>query len=510
MQIETYKTPCQETGKIVASKWIAYVLRPAETGLLCTSLLMDDPRFEQAINDLRAAQVAEFNSQVPPDELEKWRTKEVKPGTKNDYKKKQILSRAEIVNDRGPVGFLRNTDHNVRAQQLVHTLMLTRRYAFTQEDGGAGKMVQQQLDKSILTDPDRVEKIKAAMKAFRDSFPPNIPLVLSFHLDKPKKDPETGKIMLDQTGEVIYENPHIHGWMLDIEWDLKKNEWGKRSAAVGTAAGLAELHKKVNAAILHTTGSAFGDQAKKHDPARPARSQFTKRQSYWTQQYRGRQEEFLSGKFLDQITNPYEKEAMRQFVEQRRYDVEMMRKANLLTQEKDAHRQELELIRRIQKVPRQERRDLHQEIEEIAMLMDSANNPSDQLQKMHKSSESKPGSAFKPTTGYYRTKQNHKKLSTNTTQIYDRFSEAAKTEEVKSIRESIAKIDRQLANTELNPTQRLNLEFTRDFEIKSLKYMKAQLPQRTGAVPVPLVAKNSTPVATTKSETSDIDQVPKL
>lgn len=503
MQIEVYKTPYDQSGKVAASKWISYVLRPAETGLVCPTAIMIDPVFEQAIADLRTKQIADFHASRSPKSLEMWRNRVIPEDdpsmTKKEretYKRQRvernrILAQEANVNDAGPIGFIRNNDTATKMQRLVHDLMLTQKYNLT-SGASAGKMFQHQFDKAILTDPDAVAKISAAMKAVRDCFPPNMPVMLSFHLDK-KQD-----------------NPHIHGWLSDRVWDSANSTWGEVSPMTTTVKGMSELRKKIDQAVLSSTGMTFGNQAKKLDPLRPKRDMFTKRQAYWTQKYRGRQDEFLKGDFLSEISNQYEREAMRQFVAQRRYDVEMMQKANLLKQEKAEHRQQLSQIRTTQKGARQERRVLYRTVEEMAMLMESANNPSAELQKMH---PPKPGTTpFTPVTGYYRTKQYHRKLSTNVRSLYDGYSESAKALEVKSIRDSVSRIDKQLSNPALSATQRTNLEFTRDFEIKSLKYLKAQLPEtpKTEAR-VAAPAKVSVPTEAVKERTPETGRViPKL
>ncbi|MBV5337146.1 MAG: hypothetical protein J0653_04025, partial [Deltaproteobacteria bacterium] len=75
MQIETYKAPYDDSGKVAASKWISYVLRPAETGCICPTAIMVNPVFEQSIADLRAKQIAEFYATRSPASIEMWRNR---------------------------------------------------------------------------------------------------------------------------------------------------------------------------------------------------------------------------------------------------------------------------------------------------------------------------------------------------------------------------------------------------------------------------------------------------
>ncbi|MBV5337147.1 MAG: hypothetical protein J0653_04030, partial [Deltaproteobacteria bacterium] len=209
-------------------------------------------------------------------------------------------------------------------------------------------MIQHQFDKAILQG-DVVANVSKAMIAVRDCFPPNMPVVLSFHLGQPEKDPVTGRVLKD-------ENPHAHGWLCDHVWNLETGAWGEKHPLTSTVQGLSDLRKKMDAAVLQATGTMFGDQAKKLDPARPKRDVFTKRQAHWTKHFHGRQDEFLSGAFLAGITNKHEKEAMRQFIEQRRYDVDKIRRANQMTQEKAEHRAELQRLMIANKGPRLEQK----------------------------------------------------------------------------------------------------------------------------------------------------------
>ena len=470
MQIETYKSPYNSAGEVAASKWISYILRLEETGVLCPSALMTDPRFEKAIEDLRTRQIDEFHSTVSSKSLEFWRTREIAEDDPkmNDKERKtldrlrrqkhRILAQEANINDAGPVGTPRNVASHKRIHKLVHDLMLSQKYNLT---GGetAGKMVQYQLPLSVLKGADSEQKLVAAIKAIRDTFPPNIPLVLSIHFDK---DPEK-------------PNPHIHGWFHDREFDLEKGEWGKLSPITTTREGLRNLHKRVDAAVLKAIGDSFGDQTKKYDPLRPKRTVFTKRQSYWTQALKP--SELLKGDFLETIKNPYEREAMRQLIETRRYDVAKLEAKRALEREKEAHRAELKKLMKETKTQRFENRRMVRDIEDITSVMASASNPSPELEKMYKPKDGKP--AFTPTPGYYKTRQYHSQLTETVTEHFDQKSESEKVAETKSVRASIFKIDEQLnSGDSLSAEQRKNLEYTRDFEIKSLRYLKSQLPKQ--------------------------------
>lgn len=472
MQIETYKSPYNSAGDVAASKWISYILRPEETGVLCPSPLMTDPRFEKAIEDLRTQQSNEFHSTVSAKSLEFWRTREIaeddpkmsdkerKTLDRLRRQKHRILAQEANINDAGPVGTPRNVASHKRIHKLVHDLMLTQKYNFT---GGetAGKMVQYQLPLSVLAGPDSEQKLIAAVKAVRDAFPPNIPLVLSIHFDR---DPEK-------------PNPHIHGWFHDREFDVEKGEWGKLSPITKSCEGLRNLHKRVDAAVLKAIGDSFGDQTKKYDPLRPVRTVFTKRQSYWVQAFRGKQDEFLKGDFLETIKSPHEREAMRQLVEARRYDVAKRQAKSALEREKENHWFEMKKVMQETKSQRLENQRMVQDIEDITSTMASALNPSPELERMYKPKDGKP--AFTPTPGYYKTRQYHSRLTATVTEHFDQKSDIEKVAEMKSIRASIAKIDDQLkSDNSLTAAQRKSLEFTRDFEVKSLRYLKSQLPQQ--------------------------------
>ncbi len=291
---------------------------------------MNDPQFEAAILQLRSDQKAEF-AKISPKSLEEWKTRifperDANLPAKQDKfyqqrtKQKLILAREEFVNDTGPSRRIRRNEAHSHAQNLVHELMLTQKYENT-TGLTSGKIFQHQLDKSLLDDPDAVEKIKAAVIAVRDCFPKNMPLVLTFHRGKPARDKATGVLMLDKYGEKIYKEPHLQGWVCDRTWNKELGAWNKEHEILDIG-GIGQLRKSVDEAVLKATGTVFGDPTKKLDPNRPKRTVYNKqvnaRVSYWSKTLS--HADMAAGKAIKLEQNPLAKEALRQFVAQVRYD----------------------------------------------------------------------------------------------------------------------------------------------------------------------------------------------
>ena len=130
-----------------------------------------------------------------------------------------------------------------------------------------GKEFIEPLPRSLLTDPNGVEKIKAAVLAVRDCFPPTLPIVLTVHFDK--------------SGQ----NPHIQGWLSEKEWNREKGCWDKPHEMLDTPAGLQKLWVDVAEAVKGATGASFS-RDKSDDPLRPKRTVFHPRTAYWVQQYK--------------------------------------------------------------------------------------------------------------------------------------------------------------------------------------------------------------------------------
>lgn len=340
MEIEAYMTPAKVNqnslnaatkSRASASEWIVYLFKPSETGLICTTEIMDDPAFRAAITQLRADQRAEFSKEVSPASLATMKArifpeevnlkdgKEISKFLKNGkpnpkfrakddpffrarVRQAKILARDEFVNDTGPYRVIRRNKEHGEIQLLVHDLMLTQKYNNT-SGNGAGKIFQHQLNRSLLTDLNRDEKLKAAAIAFRNCFPKNLPVVITLHFGK--------------NGN----NPHFQGWVCDRLWDSKLNTWGK-DAEILDVGGLGAFRKKVEDEILRTTGTVFGDPTKKLDLERPKRTIYDKysnsRVAYYNKTYT--HADMVAGKVIEFEPNSIAREALRQHVAQVRYD----------------------------------------------------------------------------------------------------------------------------------------------------------------------------------------------
>lgn len=287
-----------------ASAFINYLMRQGETGLLCTSAIMRDGKFQRDVALLQERQKADFLRQFGV-KLEWWRQRELteKDSAKVHASKARILARVAMCNDTGPVRRCRRTEEHTKAQELVHMISLTQRF---QQTAGAssGKEFIEPLPKSLLTDLDGAEKIKAAVRAVRDCFPENLPVVLTVHFDKKT------------------HNPHIQGWLSEREWDGEKGCWDKPHPLLDTAAGLKTLWADVAHAVTEATGASF-NRDRANDPLRPKRTVFHPRTAYWVQQLP--HAELLKGDFLRYEQNLKAREALRQLVEQARYDREHVR-----------------------------------------------------------------------------------------------------------------------------------------------------------------------------------------
>lgn len=294
-----------------ASAFIHYLMRTGETGLLCTSEIMRDEEFQKGVALLQEQQKTDFIRQFG-DKLDWWRKREL---TENDSAKvhanrARIMARADLIEDKGLKRRCRRTAMHTSTQELVHGICVTQR--FHQTAGTyTGKEFIEPLPKSILTDPDGAEKIKAAVIAVRDCFPSNLPVVLTVHFDKKT------------------HNPHIQGWLSEKAWDSEKCCWDKPHELLDTAVGLQKLWQNVAKAVTNATGTSF-NRDKSADPLRPKRTVFHPRTAYWVQQLP--HEELLKGDFLQLELNPKAREAARQLIEQARYDHEIDRHDKATTQ----------------------------------------------------------------------------------------------------------------------------------------------------------------------------------
>lgn len=294
MKIQGCKT---EFGN--ASQFIGYLMRTGETGLLCASEIMRDEVFQEELAKLQQHQKADFLSQFGS-KLEWWQNRRL---TENDSPKvhanrARVLARAALIEDTGPKRKIHRTPDHERIQKVVHSISLTQK--FHQTAGGcSGKEFIEPLPRSLLTDPDGAEKIKAAVLAVRDCFPVSLPIVLTVHFDK--------------SGQ----NPHIQGWVSEKAWNSESGTWDKPHELLDTAAGLQKLWVDVAQAVKNATGVSF-NRDKVNDPLRPKRTVFHPRTAYWVQQYK--HDVLIKGDFLPLEQNPKAREAARQLIEQVRYD----------------------------------------------------------------------------------------------------------------------------------------------------------------------------------------------
>lgn len=290
-----------------ASAFIHYLMRTGETGLLCTSEIMRSGEFKKGVALLQYQQKTDFLKQFG-DKLDWWRNRKL---TENDSAKvhanrARIMARAGLIEDEGLKRKCHRTEMHTYTQELVHSICVTQK--FHQTAGAySGKEFIEPLPKSLLTDPDGAEKIKAAVLAVRDCFPKNLPLVLTVHFDKKS------------------HNPHVQGWVSEKAWDSEKGCWEKPHELLDTAAGLQKLWQDVAQAVTNATGTAF-NRDKASDPERPKRTVFHPRTAYWVQQLP--HSELLKGDFLKLEQNPKAREATRQLIVQVRYDQAALQQSN--------------------------------------------------------------------------------------------------------------------------------------------------------------------------------------
>ena len=282
-----------------ASQFIAYLMRAGESGLLCTSLIMQDDQFRLDVVNLQRQQKADFIYQFGS-KLEWWQNRQLtdKDSSKVHSNRARILARSILVDDTGPKRKIHRTPDHERIQEVVHSISLTQK--FHQTAGMTnGKDFIEPLPKSLLTDPDGAEKIKAAVLAVRDCFPVSLPVVLTVHFDK--------------SGN----NPHIQGWLSEKEWNSNSGTWDKPHEMLDTPAGLQKLWVDVAEAVKTATGASF-NRGNTNDPLRPKRSVFHPRTAYWVQQYK--HADLIKGDFLHLEQNAKAREATKQLIEQVKYD----------------------------------------------------------------------------------------------------------------------------------------------------------------------------------------------
>ena len=274
-------------------------MRTGESGLLCVSKILQDKDFQRDVVNLQRQQKTDFLTHFGG-KLEWWQNRQLtdKDSSKVHSNRARILARSILVDDTGPKRKIRRTPDHERIQEVVHSISLTQK--FHQTAGvSCGKEFIEPLPRSLLTDPDCAEKIKAAVLAVRDCFPPALPVVLTVHFDR--------------SGQ----NPHIQGWLSEKEWNSNSGTWDKPHEILDTPAGLQKLWVDVAEAVKTATGTSFNSN-KTDDPFRPIRTVFHPRTAYWMQQYQ--HSDLMKGDFLQLEQNAKAREATRQLIEQVKYD----------------------------------------------------------------------------------------------------------------------------------------------------------------------------------------------
>ena len=274
-------------------------MRTGESGLLCVSKILQDKDFQRDVVNLQRQQKTDFLTQFGG-KLEWWQNRQLtdKDSSKVHSNRARILARSILVDDTGPKRKIRRTPDHERIQEVVHSISLTQK--FHQTAGvSCGKEFIEPLPRSLLTDPDCAEKIKAAVLAVRDCFPPALPVVLTVHFDR--------------SGQ----NPHIQGWLSEKEWNSSSGTWDKPTKLLDTPAGLQKLWVDVAKAVESATGASF-NRYKSDDPLRPKRTVFHPRTAYWVQQYK--HADLIKGDFLQLEQNAKAREATRQLIAQVKYD----------------------------------------------------------------------------------------------------------------------------------------------------------------------------------------------
>lgn len=211
-----------------ASNFVQYLLKGSETGLTCSTPIMDDPAFVAAVNSLYQQQKREFYAEFSADRIKSWRERVLteQDSAKVHNNRARILARDDIFKSRArrvPNG----TERANTVTQLVHRISATQLFENTR--GQTGHQFQQMLPNNASA-----EQILHVLTGIRDAMPDDRPAVFSVHKDTRK------------------HNLHIQGWISPRAYDPESGCWKKLGAHFSKeekAAGKksrAESHREVD------------------------------------------------------------------------------------------------------------------------------------------------------------------------------------------------------------------------------------------------------------------------
>lgn len=211
-----------------ASNFVQYLLKGSETGLTCTTPIMDDPSFVATVNSLYQQQKHEFYQEFSQDRIKSWRERVLtdQDSQKVHNNRARILTRDDIFKSRArrvPNG----TERANSITQLVHRISATQLFENTR--GQTGHQFQQ-----MLPNIASAEQILHVLTGIRDAMPPDRPAVFTVHKDVKK------------------HNLHIQGWISPRAYDPESGCWKKLGAHFTKeekAAGKksrAESHREVD------------------------------------------------------------------------------------------------------------------------------------------------------------------------------------------------------------------------------------------------------------------------
>ena len=186
-----------------ASNFVQYLLKGSETGLTCTTPIMDDSRFVAAVNSLYQQQKREFYQEFSVERVKAWRERILteQDSAKVHNNRARILARDDIFKSRArrvPNG----TERANSITQLVHRISATQLFENTR--GQTGHQFQQ-----LLPNNASAKQILHVLTGIRDAMPADRPAVFTVHKDVKK------------------HNLHIQGWISPRAYDGETGCWKK-------------------------------------------------------------------------------------------------------------------------------------------------------------------------------------------------------------------------------------------------------------------------------------------
>lgn len=211
-----------------ASNFVQYLLKGSETGLTCSTPIMDDSRFVAAVNSLYQQQKREFYQEFSVERVKAWRERILteQDSAKVHNNRARILARDDIFKSRArrvPNG----TERANTVTQLVHRISATQLFENTR--GQTGHQFQQ-----LLPNNASAEQILHVLTGIRDAMPPDRPAVFTVHKDTRK------------------HNLHIQGWISPRAYDPEFGCWKKlgshftREEKAAGKKSRAESHREVD------------------------------------------------------------------------------------------------------------------------------------------------------------------------------------------------------------------------------------------------------------------------